>query len=379
MIRIKKWSRARGAAAVFTAGALLLSACGGDDGSDGAAAADDGEATEAAGGETAEATGEPAGTSCETASGEAIDISVSPSGLPVYVAGEEGLFAGLDVEVSQVGYDQSAALFLAGDTPLGWIAPIEVAEFVSQGEEFQYFSTAGATNMINGLVIRAEDSDKYQSVEDLVGQRVGNPGFGTGTWATFEVIMQSQYDIDPQNDFDNLTADSGALLGLLETGEIEAALLFSGQSAAAIALDQFDTIFSFTDAWQESTGHPMVVNGPVARASWLEENTCVATVIVDGIDAAVQWMKDNPEEFQEGGKYAEWIEAEGWLSSPETTEGIHQLLQDGEWFLTSDAYTEEWVDSIYSLVEAGEGTLVESVPPKDDIFFPPSQLAEAGS
>jgi ABC-type nitrate/sulfonate/bicarbonate transport system substrate-binding protein len=377
MVGIRK--KMRVATAALAAGALLLSACGGDDGGGETAAGGDVDATEATGGGTPDTSGGTTDASCEGAAGETIEISVSPSGLPVYVAGQEGLFEGLDIEVSQVGYDQSAALFLAGDTPVGWIAPIEVAEFVSQGEEFQYFSTAGATNMINGLVIRAEDSDKYQSVEDLVGQRVGNPGFGTGTWATFEVIMQSQYGIDPQNDFDNLTADSGALLGLLETGEIEAALLFSGQSAAAIALDQFETIFSFTDAWQESTGQPMVVNGPVARASWLEENTCVASVLVDGIDAAVQWMKDNPQEFREDGKYAEWIEAEGWLSSPETTEGIHELLQDGEWYLTSDAYTEDWVDSIYSLVEAGEGTLVESVPPKDDIFFPPSQLAEAGS
>ena len=152
--------------------------------------------------------------------------------------------------------------------------------------------------------------------------------------------MESQYDIVPETDFDNITADSGALLGLLESGEIEAALLFSGQSAAAIALDQFETIFSFTEAWQESTGHPMTVNGPVARADWLEENTAAAVALVNGIDAGVQWIKDHPEEFMEGGKYEEWVTSEGWLSSPETSAGIMELLDSGDWYLTSDSYND---------------------------------------
>ena len=307
------------------------------------------------------------------ATGETIEVAVSPSGLPVYVAAQEGLFPeGLDIEVSLVGYDQSASLFLAGDSPIGWISPIEVAEFAAEGEDFRYFSTAGATNMINGLVVRAEDAEKYQSVEDLVGQTVGNPGFGTGTWATFQVILESEYGINAEEDFENLTADSGALLGLLEEGEIEAALLFSGQSAAAIALDQFETIFSFTDAWEEATGQPMVVNGPVARAGWLEENEEAAQAIVEGIDAAVQWIKDNPQEFQEGGEYEEWVEAEGWLTTPETTEAIMQLLQDDEWYLTSDVYSEEWVDAFYDLIVAGEGSLVEEVPERDAVFYLPS-------
>ena len=98
-----------------------------------------------------------------------------------------------------------------------------------------------------------------------------------------------------------------------------------------------------------------------------------------GIDAAVQWIKENPAEFDEGGKYEEWVTSEGWLSSPETLAGIQELIQNDEWYLTSATYTEEWVDSIFGLVEAGEGTLVETVPAKDDIFFPPSLLAEAGS
>jgi ABC-type nitrate/sulfonate/bicarbonate transport system substrate-binding protein len=370
MLRSQRRGRARLRITAVVAGALLLAACGG--GADEGAAGDGGASPDAT---QIEAAGDEADGEGTT---ETIEFTVSPSGLPVYVASQEGLFEGVDIEVNLVGYDQSAALFLAGDTPLGWEGPVDVAEFVAEGEEFRYFSTAGATNMINGLVIRAEDAEKYQSIEDLVGQRVGNPGAGTGTWKTFQVVLQSQFDLDPSEAFDNITADSGALLGLLESGEIEAALLFSGQSAAALALDQFETVFSFTEAWQEATGHPMVVNGPVARASWLEENPDIAAALIDGIDAAVQWIKDHPEEFQQGGKYEEWVEAEGWLRSPETTEGIMELIQSGEWYTTSDVYTEDWIADFYGLIEQGQGVLVEEVPARDEIFYPPSELAQNG-
>lgn len=343
-------------------GVLLLAACGGSD--DGASGTGDPSPNATETQATGDATeGQDDGTT------ETIEFTVSPSGLPVFVASEEGLFEGVDIKVNLVGYDQSAALFLAGDTPLGWEGPVDVAEFVAQGEEFRYFSTAGATNMINGLVIRAEDAEKYQSIEDLVGQRVGNPGVGTGTWKTFQVMLDAEFGINATEDFDNITADSGALLGLLENGEIEAALLFSGQSAAALALDQFETVFSFTEAWQEATGYPMAVNGPVARASWLDENPDVAAALVDGIDAAVQWIKDNPDEFNTGGKYEEWVEAEGWLRSPETTEGILELVQSGDWYLTSEHYTDEWIDAFYGLIESGQGVLVEEVPARDEIFY----------
>lgn len=350
--------------------ALLLAGCGGADDGEGAAEEEDPEAAE----ETEQEGAEAEETEQEEAEGEVVELQVSPTGLPFFVAAEEGLYDGVNVDVSQVGYDAQASLFLAGDTPLSSIAPVEVAEFVSQGEDFVYFSTAGAANMINGLVVRTEDADKYQSIDDLVGEKLGNPGFGTGTWATFQVIAGSQYGLNAEEDFEAVTADSGALLGLLEQGQIEAALLFTGQSAAALANEQFTTIFSFTEAMQEQTGQPMVINGPVARTSWLEDHPEEAAAIIEGADEAVQWISDHPEEFQEGGKYEEWIRAEGWLESPETTAGIMELVEAGEWYFTSEIYTEEWIDTQYELIESGEGVLVEEVPAKDDVFYPPEEL-----
>jgi ABC-type nitrate/sulfonate/bicarbonate transport system substrate-binding protein len=300
---------------------------------------------------------------------DAVVLTVEPSAIPAFVAEAEGFFGDTEVEVTTVGYEEAESLLIAGQTQIAWIGPLDTAQFASEGEDFRYISTAGALNMYNGVVIRAEDADQYQTIEDLAGMRLGIPGFGTGTWASFDVFARTYFGIDdPEEDFDVITADSGALLALLERGEIDAALLFAASSAAGRYMDQFETVFSFTEVMQEEYGVPLVVNGPTARADWIEDNPDAVADVIAGLDQAVQWMSENPDAFREDGEYARFAAGDGWHTDEATTDGILSLLADGEWYLTSDAYTDEWRDAVYEVVQAGEGSLVDSVPDEDAIF-----------
>lgn len=302
-----------------------------------------------------------------------VRMTVEPSAIPAFVASDRGLFGDLEVEISQVGYAQVQALLIAGDTDVAWISPVETAEFVAQGSDFKYFSTAGAQNMYNGVVVQADAAGTYDSIEDLKGKRLGIPGYGTGTWTTFQAFVRAYYGMeDAQAAFNVVTASSGALLALVERGEVDAALLFSGSSAAARSLPQFQTIFSFTEAMQENTGQPLVVNGAVATTTWLEENKEAAATIVAGLDEATRWIGENPEAFSEGGEYADLAEAAGWLSEAETTSTVQNLIQEGKWYLTSDAYTSEWISAVHGLLERG-GT-IENLPAIEEIFLAPGTL-----
>lgn len=176
-----------------------------------------------------------------------------------------------------------------------------------------------------------------------------------------------------------VTADSGALLALVEQGEVEASLLFSGTSAAARSLPEFTTIFSFTEAMQEQTGQPLPVNGAVATGEWLENNPEQAAALIEGLDEATAWISDNPEAFAEGGEYEELADAAGWLAGPETTTTVQDLITEGSWFLSSEDYTQEWIDAVFTLVEAGDGVLVDGdIPAQDAVFLTPGTLPQAG-
>ena len=336
-----------GTAALAVSTALALAACGGDD-----AAAD----------------------------ANSVHMTVEASAIPAFVAADRDFFDGIEVEVSEVGYDEVQSLLVSGDTDVAWISPLEAAQFVAEGEEFKYFSTAGAQNMYNGVVVSTDDAESYDSLDDLQGKRLGIPGFATGTWTAFEVFTRAYFGVDDaRTAFDVVTADSGALLALVEEGEVDASLLFSGTSAAARSLPEFTTVFSFTEAMQEKTGQPLAVNGSVATVEWLEENPDQALAVVEGLDEATQWIQDNPDAFSEGGEYADLAEAAGWLTGPETTSTVQELISQGQWFLSADTYTQEWIDAVFTLVEAGEGVITEDgIPAQEDVFLTPGSLEDAG-
>lgn len=347
--------RARRAAAAVLAGSLILAACGGDEED---AAGDNGDN----------------GDNGDAEEVEPIEMLIDPSGTAIFVAQEEGLYDGCAVDLTEVGYGEVGSLFVSGDSPVTLIAPHEVATEISLGEDMIFFSTAGALNFINGVAVRVEDEDTYQELPDLEGQTIGIPGFGSGTWAAFEGLVESAYGMNAREDFDIVEASPGALLGLLEQGEIDAALLFSGGTAGAMASDDFVRLTSFSEAWSAETGEILTSTGIAARSDWFNDNPDQAACLVEGIDAGVQWMMDNPQEFAEDGKYAARADGESWLASPEVNEVILGELEAGNWYLTHDVYTQEWIDSTYQFGEStftGEGDM----PSVDEVFAPADWLS----
>lgn len=330
----------------LTAGLLAVSACGGT--------------TSSGGGE---------GTSEDVPT----ITFIGASNIPVMVAIDQGFYKKVNVEFKQVGEEQETSLFIGGDAELGAMSPWSTAKYDAEGEDIKLLSTAGATNLINGVLIRAEDSDKYKTIEDLEGQKLGVPGLGSDTWAAFETVVKTLYDDDAKSSFETVTADSGAELGLLGTGQIEGALLQSGTTATGMALSQFKLIFSFTQEWQKVEGQPLIVDGIVAKGQWADENPDLVQDVIQGNETAVQWMSQHPEEFDVDGQYADLSREEGWLTDPKGTEQILKLLADGEWYLSEEQYTQDWIDSIYKFIEDGKGIMTEgTIPPSEKIFYPVS-------
>jgi ABC-type nitrate/sulfonate/bicarbonate transport system substrate-binding protein len=315
------------------------------------------------------------GTGGASAEGELPQVTILAGPvLPVQVAIAEGCYEeeGIIVEHDEVvGDADTNALFISGDAELGYMAAWELARFVSEGEPIITLSSTAGQNMVNGIAVRSEDADQYQSLPDLVGGTLAIPGFGSGTWAAFEVFAAEVYDINAREDFEIVTVDPGAALGLLSTGEVDAALLFSGQTASAMANPEFHLVFSFTEDWQEATGQMMLVTTIAAKRDWAEANPDLVEAVIGGSDCGVQWMRENPDEFREGGKYEDLADSEGWLEEPQTTDEVLERLAAGEWFVGSDVYTPEWIDATYRFIESGQGTLVEEVPAEEDIFYPP--------
>jgi ABC-type taurine transport system substrate-binding protein len=346
------WQARRLLAAVALPLALGVTACG--------SSSDSGSSGSASGGGTAKA-GVPT-----------VNVAITASEIPIAVAVDQGLFKGVNVKYQTVGFDAKTPIFLKdSNMPITELSPVEVAQEIAKGEDIQYFSTTTGLYFWNGIVVRAKDANKYKTIADLKGKKIGQPGFATGTWGAFAGLSKSLYGLNAKSDFKLVTADPGALLGLLQAGKIDAALTFAGQAATGLASPQFHLMAGLGPLWQQKTGQAPLVDGLVARTSWLKQNPDLAKKIVAGVDAGVDWMKAHPEAFAKGGKYEKIAEDDGWLTDAPTTAEIVKLLKNDQWYAKSGLYTQEWIDSNYEFVALALKATGDKVPTKDQLFAAP--------
>jgi len=304
-----------------------------------------------------------------------LKLSVGPTGLmPYLVAAGEGFDKdyGVKIEPTRVGYDDQADLFRAGKEPVGNMTPWEAAKLITGGTNAVFVGNAGAMRFFNSMFVRTEDADKYKSPKDLVGKTIGLPPWATVTTTAFIVSAKTLWGIDPRRDYEVKVAESAALLPLLERKEVDAVLLLSTQTLAALSQPQkYTKIFSFADTWESILGQPLTINGKVARKDWVRENWEVLRNLEIALDKAVRWMMANTSEFLEpSGKYFKDAELAGWTRDEPTKQMVGTWLRHGKYFLI-ESYTPAWVDANWEFIKNSVGIILDRLPPKEEVFRDP--------
>jgi ABC-type nitrate/sulfonate/bicarbonate transport system substrate-binding protein len=298
-----------------------------------------------------------------------IHLQLTPSHVSVAMAADQGLFKGIDVKYTLVGYGESSQLFHAGQDPIGNESPWEAAVYQGEGKDIRYFGTAEANNMLSGVIIRKADEAKYKTIADLKGQKIGHTGFGTGTWAAFQALAKGLAGLDAKKDMQPIEGGPGELEGLLQKGEVEAFISFTAPTAHALANPAYKMIYSVTDEWKKAKGHPIPINGWIADAKWLDDHLQIAKDFIAGADAGLEYLKKNLSERYAGKKYEKFAQGEGVLVDEATTQQVDKWILENYFYLPANVYTQAWADSVYEFVQMGEGVLVDKVPAKDKVFY----------
>ncbi len=300
-----------------------------------------------------------------------IDLQLTPSHVSVAMAADQGLFKGIKVNYTLVGYGESSQLFHSGKNPIGNESPWEAAVYQGEGKDIRYFGTAEANNMLSGIIIRKADEAKYKTIADLKGKKVGIPGFGTGTWAAFQVLAKGLANLDAKKDMTIIEAGPGELEGLLQKGQLEAFISFTAPTAHALANPAYKLIYSVTDEWKKAKGAPLPINGWIADAKWLDSNLQIAKDFIAGADAGLEYLKKNLTERYAGKKYEKFAQGEGVLVDEATTKQVDKWILEDYFYLKANVYTQAWADSVYEFVKMGEGVLLDpgKVPTKDKVFY----------
>jgi ABC-type nitrate/sulfonate/bicarbonate transport system substrate-binding protein len=154
--------------------------------------------------------------------------TVTPNGVPVWIAQERGLFAkqGLDARIlHDVGREA-----LGGDVPFGVIGTPAAIEAVSEGRDLKVLAALNLARGTGHLVAQPA----IKTPDALRGKRVGVISVGTGFWV-HTILALNHLGLEPKRDgitFVELgPGPASRFPQALEDGRIDAVVIDPGQSA----------------------------------------------------------------------------------------------------------------------------------------------------
>ena len=111
----------------------------------------------------------------------------------------------------------------------------------------------GIFSPVNALLVPKDSPVK--SLADLRGKRVGNfGGPGSATTSIFMAIAKRWHGLDLQRDLELITAPGPALIGLLDRGELAAALMGTTESLRFPLTGKYRVIMDLSAEWEKRAG-----------------------------------------------------------------------------------------------------------------------------
>ena len=133
---------------------------------------------------------------------------------------------------------------------------------------------------------------EYKTTEDLKGTKVSVPnGIGASDYNITCLLLDAD-GIDPQKDLELLQVSSDACVAAMERGEISAALLSDTFAYAMVKDGKLRAVRSLLDSdFQDENCCVIAMN-----RTFTQENPVHAKKIVQAVQKAHAWMRENPEE-----------------------------------------------------------------------------------
>lgn len=135
------------------------------------------------------------------------------------------------------------------------------------------------------------DSD-YNTTQDLVGTSISVPnGIGASDYNITCLLLDAD-GINPQTDVNLMQVSSDACVAAMERGEISAALLSDTFAYAMVKEGKLKCVRSLLDEdFQDENCCVIAMN-----RTFVKENPTISKKIVQAVQKAHSWMRENPEE-----------------------------------------------------------------------------------
>ena len=250
-----------------------------------------------------------------------INIATSAAGQSGYIAAlienkKLDVKHGIKINNMMMDFTEAANAVKLGRTTASSMQPSTAVNLVKSGTDIRLITPQIWSG--NSWVVRKDAP--YKSFGDLKGKKIGNFARVTGAYF-FSAVIAKEQKLDIEKDFQNVPAETGALIALLERGEVEAINMFEPHTTRLVMSGKYKVLTDFDIELENIFGAPPLKSTVGMLKETVEKQPALVKAIRSAYGDAIQVIKAGQDEEFFKSKAKELFN----LSTPEEiTAGLKQ-------------------------------------------------------
>jgi NitT/TauT family transport system substrate-binding protein len=252
---------------------------------------------------------------------QTINVATSAAGQSGYIAAlieNKGLDVkyGIKINNMMMDFTEAANAVKLGRTTASAMQPSTAVNLVKSGTDIRLITPQIWSG--NSWVVKKDAP--YKSFGDLKGKKIGNFARVTGAFF-FSAVIAKEKKLDIEKDFQNVPAETGALIALLERGEVEAINMFEPHTTRLVMSGKYRVLVDFDIELEQIFGAPPLKSTVGMLKETVEKQPHLVKALRSAYTDAVQTIKAGQDEDFFKAKAKELFN----LSTPEeVTAGMKQ-------------------------------------------------------
>jgi ABC-type nitrate/sulfonate/bicarbonate transport system substrate-binding protein len=264
-----------------------------------------------------------------------INVATSASGQSGYVAAlieNKGLDVkyGIKINNMMMDFTEAANAVKLGRAAASAMQPSTAVNLIKSGMDIRLITPQIWSG--NSWVVKKDAP--YKSFADLKGKKIGNFARVTGAFF-FSAVIAKENKLDIEKDFQNVPAETGALIALLERGEVEAINMFEPHVTRLVLSGRYRVLLDFDIALEQIFGAPPLKSTVGMLKETVEKQPALVKALRGAYTDAVKMIKSGQDEEFFKSKAKEFFN----LSSPdEIVAGIK---------VNKENFADKWGDGFF--------------------------------
>jgi NitT/TauT family transport system substrate-binding protein len=227
---------------------------------------------------------------------QAVNIATNASGQSGYIASlieAKGVDVKYGIKITNLMMDftEAANAVKMGRAMASAMQPSTAVNLVKSGIDIRLITPQIWSG--NSWVVKKDSP--YKSLAELKGKKIGNFARVTGAYF-FSAVIAKERKLDIEKDFQNVPAETGALIALLERGEVEAINMFEPHTTRLVLSGRYRVLLDFDIELEQIFGAPPLKSSIGMLKETVEKQPALVKAIRGAYVDAIKMIKAGQDE-----------------------------------------------------------------------------------